>query len=106
VLTNRSGRMIEDQYPLGFKVSLHRKDLGIALEMAGDAELMLPGAMLVAALEDRLLAEDHGGEDMSALARVIREIAAPSGPVAPPQPVESPASATPLGPADSLEPPR
>ena len=77
VLTNRSGRMIEDQYPLGFKVSLHRKDLGIALEMARDAALMLPGAMLVAALEDRLISEDHGSEDMSALARVIREIAAP-----------------------------
>jgi hypothetical protein len=34
VLTNRSGRMIDDEYPLGFKVALHRKDLRIALEMA------------------------------------------------------------------------
>ena len=28
VLANRSGRMIDNDYPLGFKVALHRKDLG------------------------------------------------------------------------------
>ena len=26
--------MIDNDYPLGFKVALHRKDLGIALELA------------------------------------------------------------------------
>ena len=34
VLANRSGRMIDNDYPLGFKVALHRKDLGIALDLA------------------------------------------------------------------------
>ena len=34
VLTNRSGRMLANDYPLGFKVALHRKDLGIALDLA------------------------------------------------------------------------
>src|SRR5205085_2600322 len=34
VLANRSERMRTNDYPLGFKVALHRKDLGIALEMA------------------------------------------------------------------------
>ena len=29
VLENRSGRMIANDYPLGFRVALHRKDLGI-----------------------------------------------------------------------------
>ena len=28
VLANRSGRMLDNEYPLGFKVALHRKDLG------------------------------------------------------------------------------
>ena len=28
VLANRSGRMLANDYPLGFKVALHRKDLG------------------------------------------------------------------------------
>ena len=35
VLANRSGRMLANDYPLGFKVALHRKDLGIALDLAG-----------------------------------------------------------------------
>jgi len=30
----RIGRMIEDNYPIGFKLALHRKDLGAALELA------------------------------------------------------------------------
>jgi 3-hydroxyisobutyrate dehydrogenase len=72
VLENRSGRMIADDYPLGFRVSLHRKDLGIALEMARDAGVTLPVAGLVAQFENGLVAEGHGDEDMSALARVIR----------------------------------
>ena len=38
VLANRSGRMIANDYPLGFKVALHRKDLGIALELAASSE--------------------------------------------------------------------
>jgi 3-hydroxyisobutyrate dehydrogenase len=72
VLENRSSRMIADDYPLGFRVSLHRKDLGIALEMARDAGVTLPVAGLVAEFENGLLAQGHGDEDMSALARVIR----------------------------------
>jgi 3-hydroxyisobutyrate dehydrogenase len=74
-LTNRSGRMIDDEYPLGFRLALHRKDLGIALEMAGVADMMLPMAMLAAALEDRLMAGGHGDEDMSVIAHAIRELA-------------------------------
>ena len=79
VLANRSGRMIDDAYPLGFRLALHRKDLGIALEMAGESGLMLPVAMLVATLEDRLISGDHGDEDMSVLARAIRDLSAPAG---------------------------
>src|SRR4029078_7337844 len=42
VLANRSGRMIDNDYPLGFKVSLHRKDLGIALDLAAQLGAVLP----------------------------------------------------------------
>jgi 3-hydroxyisobutyrate dehydrogenase len=83
VLTNRSGNMINDEYPLGFRLALHRKDLGIALEMAAETGAMLPLAMLVAALEDRLLAGGHGGEDMSVVARAIRELATPDSAAVP-----------------------
>jgi 3-hydroxyisobutyrate dehydrogenase len=78
VLASRSGRMIDDDYPLGFRLALHRKDLGIALEMAGESGVMLPVAMLVSALEDRLISGDHGDEDMSVLARAIRDLSVPA----------------------------
>ena len=70
VLTNRAANMIEDAYPLGFKVSLHRKDLGIALDAAGGHGVPLALTSMVAAQEDGLVADGHGDEDVSALARV------------------------------------
>ncbi len=72
VLANRAGRMIDGEYPLGFRLALHRKDLGIALEMAARLGVDLPVADLTAALEDDLMAAGFGDEDMSALARAIR----------------------------------
>ena len=74
VLANRSGRMVEDRYPLGFKVALHRKDLAIALDLARESGVSLPVAGLTAQLENGLIAGGHGDEDMSALARAIREL--------------------------------
>ncbi len=65
--------MIDDEYPLGFRLALHRKDLGIALEMARGFGLDLPVAGLTAELEDGLLATGHGDEDMSVLASAIRD---------------------------------
>lgn len=76
VLENRSGRMIENDYPLGFKVALHRKDLGIALELANQLGAALPVSALAAQLESGLIARGHGDDDMSALARSIRGLSA------------------------------
>ena len=72
VLTNRSGRMIDDDYPLGFKVALHRKDLGIALDLAAQLGAVLPVSALAAQYETGLITGGHGDEDMSALARTVR----------------------------------
>jgi 3-hydroxyisobutyrate dehydrogenase len=69
---NRSGRMLENDYPLGFKVELHRKDLRIALELAAQVGAVLPVSALAAQLETGLIASGHGEDDMSALARAIR----------------------------------
>ncbi len=74
VLANRSGRMIDDEYPLGFKLELHRKDLGIALALAGQLGAVLPAAAFVAQLESGLIAQGHGEDDMSAIARAIRSL--------------------------------
>ncbi|HYU50870.1 MAG TPA: NAD(P)-dependent oxidoreductase [Candidatus Limnocylindria bacterium] len=72
VLANRSGRMIDNEYPLGFKVALHLKDLGIALNMARELSADLPVTALCADIERELIDGGHAGEDMSAVARVIR----------------------------------
>ena len=72
VLANRSGRMIANDYPLGFKVALHLKDLGIALQLARETGASLPLAELCEGLEQQLVSAGHGDEDMSALARTIR----------------------------------
>ena len=74
VLANRSGRMLDNEYPLGFKVALHRKDLGIALELANQLGAVLPVTALAAQLESGLIAAGHGDDDMSALARSIRAL--------------------------------
>ncbi|MFL5779414.1 MAG: NAD(P)-dependent oxidoreductase [Chloroflexota bacterium] len=76
VLANRSGRMLANEYPLGFKVSLHRKDLGIALELADRVGASLPVSALAAQLESGLIARGHGDDDVSALARAIRGLSA------------------------------
>lgn len=74
VLENRSGRMIQDDYPLGFKISLHRKDLAIGLELAQNVGAVLPVTAMAASFEDQLIAEGHGDDDNSALARSIRKL--------------------------------
>jgi 3-hydroxyisobutyrate dehydrogenase len=79
VLANRSGRMLDNDYPLGFKLSLHRKDLAIALGLADQLGVSLPLAAMTAALESGLIAQGHGDEDMSALARAIRQLSALEG---------------------------
>jgi 3-hydroxyisobutyrate dehydrogenase len=72
VLANRSGRMKDNDYPLGFKVALHRKDLGIALAMARELGASLPVSEMCESIEVALMGEGHADEDMSAVARSIR----------------------------------
>ena len=76
VLANRSGRMLDNDYPLGFKVALHRKDLGIALDLAAQLGAVLPVSALAAQLETGLIAQGHGDDDVSAVARAIRALSA------------------------------
>jgi 3-hydroxyisobutyrate dehydrogenase len=71
VLDMRAANMIDDTYPLGFKLSLHLKDLGIALDSARRAGAELPLAEMVREIEQRLVAT-RGDEDMSVLATEVR----------------------------------
>jgi 3-hydroxyisobutyrate dehydrogenase len=79
ILANRSGKMINNDYPLGFRTSLHLKDLGIALEMARHLGVVLPVTALAAQLEAGLVAQGRGDEDMSNLARSIRALSGLEG---------------------------
>jgi 3-hydroxyisobutyrate dehydrogenase len=72
VLENRAPNMCADSYPLGFRVSLHRKDLGIALDTARQCGVPLPVASYIATQEDGLIHSGHGDEDMSTIARTVR----------------------------------
>jgi 3-hydroxyisobutyrate dehydrogenase len=79
VLENRSGKMIDNAYPLGFRTSLHLKDLAIALELARGTGTSLPVSALAAQLEAGLVARGYGDEDMSNLARAIRSLSGLEG---------------------------
>ncbi len=82
ILNNRSGKMLKDDYPLGFRLRLHRKDLGIALDTAREFKVPVAVASLVATIEDALIAQGYGDEDMSNLARFVRKGAGlPDGPM-------------------------
>ena len=73
-LSHRAHSMLMAEYPLGFRMALHHKDLGIALDAADDVNLDLPVTQLVANLENTLMERGHGDEDVSALHRYFDTI--------------------------------
>ena len=54
----------EQGLPLGFRLALHHKDLGIALDAAESVQLELPISRLVQQLEHDLMQRGHGDEDV------------------------------------------
>lgn len=73
VLNYRAANMIKNEYPLGFRVRLHRKDLAIAMQTARELGVFLPVTALVEQIENGLIATGFGDEDVSAVARTIRK---------------------------------
>jgi 3-hydroxyisobutyrate dehydrogenase len=73
VLNFRSANMIKNEYPLGFRVRLHRKDVAIAMQAAGELGVFLPATALVEQIENGLISQGFGDEDVSAMARLIRK---------------------------------
>jgi len=69
VLRNRAANMVNSSYPLGFRTSLHLKDVRIALREAAAMDLTLDVAELVAGIENQLVEAGFGDEDVSNLAR-------------------------------------
>jgi 3-hydroxyisobutyrate dehydrogenase len=74
VLHNRGINVVNNTYPLGFRVRLHHKDLRVALDTARELGVTLPATALVAQIENGLIAKGYGDDDVSAIGRVIREL--------------------------------
>ncbi len=66
-LKNRSISMINDYYPLGFKLSLHNKDLDIALKVANRLGLDLAITKQIKLKEEELISLGYGDHDLSVL---------------------------------------
>ncbi len=79
VLANRARNMLRGEYPLGFRTRLHRKDLGIALAEARERGVSMPVAAFVEQVEAGLVGRGYGDEDVSNVARVVRELAGIDG---------------------------
>ena len=75
VMELRGASMVAHQFDPGFRVDLHRKDLGIALATAREAGVPLPTTALVGQLFDALAAAGHGDRDHSSLITLIEGLA-------------------------------
>lgn len=71
-LDKRGKTMTRGVFTPGFKLALHHKDLNICLNMVKALNLSLPVAEMTRDEYARLMAEGHGGEDISALYRLKR----------------------------------
>ncbi len=71
-LTNRGPNMEKMSFPLGFKVTLHEKDLDICKRMAETFDVQLPVVEMTLLHYRRLIAAGHSDEDISSLYRLKR----------------------------------
>jgi 3-hydroxyisobutyrate dehydrogenase len=69
-LSNRGVRMVRQQYPAGFRVALHHKDLHICKQIAAAFDVQLPTIEMTLIHYKRLLNAGLGDEDISALYRL------------------------------------
>ena len=75
VLEMRGPSMIDHNFEPGFRVNLHRKDLGIALATGKEYGVPLPATALVSQLFDALSAMGNGDLDHSSLVTVFEQLA-------------------------------
>ncbi len=66
-LAHRGETMVRGEFPLGFKVSLHRKDLEICKAMAARHGVTLPMVEMTLLHYRRLLGKGHADSDISSL---------------------------------------
>jgi len=71
-MTNRGPNMERMAFPLGFKVTLHEKDLNICKRMAETFDVQLPVVEMTLLHYRRLIEQGHSDEDISSLYRLKR----------------------------------
>ena len=74
ILEAHGEKMLEDRFEPGFRIELHRKDVGIALDTARDQGVALPATAGVAELFNALIAQGSGWLDHSALVTLYRQL--------------------------------
>jgi len=74
ILDLHGQRIIDRNFKPGFKIKLHRKDMGIALQTGKDLLVPLPGSAVVASQMDAMIVEGQGDLDHSALALHLESV--------------------------------
>ncbi len=67
---HRAPNMVRNEYPAGFRVRLHEKDLRICREMAARHGVQQPVIEMTLVHYRRLIEQGHGDEDISTLFRI------------------------------------
>ena len=75
ILEMHGERMLEHEFDPGFKLSLHRKDLSIALQAAREEGVPLLATAQAAEVMNALLASGHGDQDHAVIASFYEELA-------------------------------
>ncbi|RDI32812.1 NAD(P)-dependent oxidoreductase [Lentzea flaviverrucosa] len=75
ILDLKRESMIAREFQPGFRIDLHHKDMGIALDAARAADVSLPVTNQIAALVAAARAQGYGSLDHSALLKVIENFA-------------------------------
>jgi 2-hydroxy-3-oxopropionate reductase len=75
ILEMHGERMLEREFDPGFKLSLHRKDLAIALQAAREEGVPLLATAQAAEVMNALLASGHGDDDHAVIASFYEELA-------------------------------
>jgi 3-hydroxyisobutyrate dehydrogenase len=73
-LAHRGPNMVRGRFPLGFKVSLHEKDLEICREMADKLGVALPVIEMTLLHYQRVIDAGYGDNDISALYALKQEL--------------------------------
>lgn len=74
ILKVHGERMIEKTFDPGFRIALHRKDLGLAVDAARALDLALPNTAMIHQLMSAAIGRGDGDLDHSALVRTLQSL--------------------------------